>query len=124
MKRFFLILAIIVLFPGYSFAFSTILFPGKDAAGDNYILSIYKDSFVIYGDNDDFLPNPDFKKYIKAGPATNAMEMAARNAWIAMLLSAQTTGKQVYVFFSMNIVEAAQGIGQPFIGNIFSVELY
>jgi len=41
-----------------------------------------------------------------------------------MLLSAQTTGKQVYVFFSMNIDEAASGIGQPFIGNIISVELY
>ena len=94
---------IIILVPTHSFAAEQIDFPEE-----GYTLHVAITYIEIYG--------PDFPQITQdrliAGVARNSMEMASRNAWVAILLNAVATGKQVYILYATTETEAKEfGIG-------------
>lgn len=109
----FIIMFIALLSPA-SFAGST-QFPGQDKDGTDYTLSVYKDHITIYGADgsasDSYLPrqySTDGTHFTECGQGAgscftltgstlDSVETAAKNAWIAVLLKASTTGVPVSV---------------------------
>ncbi len=122
MKRIIIVFLIIVLFPINSFALSLIVYPGVASDGNPYILYIYKNKLVIWGSG---LPlvAPDTGAHYIVAEAQNSMEMATLNAWLALMLSAKTTGGTVAIEYATEDWEGSAGLGPPRIGNITGVNI-
>ena len=121
MKRLLIVMLAVFLMAGTGFA-GTITFPDQDVHA--YRLTIYRDHFTIwdYGCCSE-LPLSDGTNYwIQTGPTRNQKEMATRNAWLAILLQAQSTEKPVLVEYADTDSDGQlYGIGGLGIGNIISV---
>jgi len=109
----FIIMFIALLSPA-SFAGST-QFPGQDLDGTGYNLIVYKDHITIYGgqppsnlplqyanDGEYFVPCGQGTGicFTLTGSTLDSVETAIKNAWIAVLLKASSTGVPANVYWS------------------------
>ena len=103
------IVLFVLLIPTLSFAFGSIDFPSGPK--EQMILEVGTSGIRIFAPG---LPRPatgdEPFPHIRTGSPQDALEMAARNAWVAVLLQALATGNPVTVFYTTEDDEAP-GLG-------------